>query len=216
MSIRDLLRGLPVFARPLPAFSPAEAPDDPYELFASWFDEAVTAGVVEPHAMTLSTVDADGMPDTRVLLLKELDDRGWQFATDATSAKGRQLGANPAAALGFYWREQGRQIRVRGNVAPLDPRTSAADFLARPPASRVASLASRQSAILHDPAELERALAAAEETIEKEPGTVCAEHTVYAVDAVSVEFWQGDADRRHIRLRYLRDGDTWTRNLLWP
>ncbi|MBG0564334.1 pyridoxine/pyridoxamine 5'-phosphate oxidase [Actinoplanes aureus] len=216
MSIRDLLRGLPVFARPLPAFDPAGAPDDPHDLFAAWFAEAVGAGVVEPHAMTLSTVDADGLPDTRVLLLKEFDGRGWQFATDATSAKGRQVAANPAAALGFYWREQGRQVRVRGSVTALDRAAADGDFLARPVGARVASLASTQSAVLDDPADLERALAAAGQTVENDPGTVCAEHTVYAVTAVSVEFWQGDKERRHIRLRYRRDGDAWVRERLWP
>ncbi|MEU4428173.1 pyridoxal 5'-phosphate synthase [Actinoplanes sp. NPDC024001] len=216
MSIRDLLRGLPVFARPLPSFRTAGAPDDPHELFAAWFGEAVAAGVTEPHVMTLSTVDADGLPDSRVLILREADERGWQFATDATSPKGRQLDANPAAALGFYWREQGRQVRVRGTVAALDAATSAGDFLARSPASRAAALASRQSRVLAGPADLERAFTAAERTVEQEPGTLSAEHTVYAVTASTVEFWQGDRDRRHVRLRYRRDGSGWVTELLWP
>ncbi|WP_239083992.1 pyridoxine/pyridoxamine 5'-phosphate oxidase [Asanoa ishikariensis] len=216
MSIRDLLRGLPVFARPLPRFAPADTPGSPDALFVSWLAEAVDAGVVEPHAMTLSTVDGDGLPDTRVLLLKEVDDRGWQFATSAGSAKGRQVAGTAAAALGFYWREQGRQVRVRGTVAALDPQTSAADFRARPVSSRVASLASEQSAVLADPPDLERALATAEAAVAADPDTPCADHTVYAVTPTSVEFWQGDADRRHVRLRYRRSGDTWHKELLWP
>ncbi|MEV4538293.1 pyridoxal 5'-phosphate synthase [Asanoa sp. NPDC049518] len=216
MSIRDLLRGLPVFARPLPRFVPADAPANPDELFVTWLAEAIDAGVVEPHAMTLSTVDGDGVPDTRVLLLKDIDDRGWQFATSSGSAKGRQVAGTAAAALGFYWREQGRQVRVRGTVAALDPETSAADFRARPVSSRVASLASEQSAVLSDPADLERALAAAETTVAADPETPCPDHTVYAVTPTSVEFWQGDASRRHVRLRYLRSGDAWRKELLWP
>nr|WP_236646931.1 pyridoxal 5'-phosphate synthase [Micromonospora acroterricola] len=216
MSIRDLLRGLPVFARPLPLFAPGDAPDHPDDLFVSWLGEAVAAGVMEPHAMTLSTVDADGLPDTRVLLLKDLDDRGWQFATDADSAKGRQVAGQPGAALGFYWREQARQVRVRGSVTPLDRQASAGDFLARPVGSRVASLASRQSEVLAGPADLEHALAAAEEAVRDDPQVLCASHTVYAVTPVTVEFWQGHAERRHVRLRYRRVGDAWIKELLWP
>lgn len=216
MPIRDLLRGLPVFARPLPRFAPADAPDNPDDLFVRWLAEAAAAGVVEPHAMSLGTVDADGLPDTRVLLLKEIDDRGWQFATASGSAKGRQVAAAPVAALGFYWREQGRQVRVRGAVAALDAETSAADFRARPVPSRVASLASHQSAVLPDPLDLDRALTAAEAAVAANADTPCPDHTVYAVTPTSVEFWQGAADRRHIRLRYRRSGAAWHKELLWP
>ena len=166
--------------------------------------------------MTLSTVDADGMPDLRVLLLKELDDRGWQFATDADSAKGRQIAGQPVAALGFYWREQGRQVRVRGSVVPLDRETSASDFLARPLGSRIASLASEQSGVLPELEVLDQALAAAGRAVDDNPDLVSEGHTVYAVNPVSVEFWQGDAERRHVRLRYRRAGDSWIRELLWP
>jgi pyridoxamine 5'-phosphate oxidase len=220
MSIRDLLRGLPVFARPLPPFAPDEAPDDPHVLFITWLGEAVAAGVVEPHAMTLSTMDADGLPDTRVLLLKDIDPSGWQFATSSDSAKGRQLADHPVAALGFYWREQGRQVRLRGGVSAVDRETSARDFLDRPTASRVASLASRQSEVLNDPADLDRALAMADATVRTRPDSVCDTHTVYVVTPFAVEFWQGDAQRRHVRLRYRQvdgdGGDRWTKELLWP
>ncbi len=105
---------------------------------------------------------------------------------------------------------------MRGTVTALDPRTSAADFRARPVSSRVASLASDQSAVLTDPADLERALAAAEKTVAADPDTPCPDHTVYAVTPTSVEFWQGDANRRHVRLRYRRSGDAWRKELLWP
>jgi pyridoxamine 5'-phosphate oxidase len=197
-------------------FDPDATPAHPNGLFVSWLEEAVAAGVVEPHAMTLSTVDADGMPDLRVLLLKDVDDKGWQFATDADSAKGRQIAEQPVAALGFYWREQGRQVRVRGSVVPLDRETSASDFLARPLGSRVASLASEQSGVLLEPEVLDQALAAAGRAVDANPDLVSEGHTVYAVNPVSVEFWQGDAQRRHVRLRYRRAGDSWTRELLWP
>ncbi|MEV0718872.1 pyridoxal 5'-phosphate synthase [Asanoa sp. NPDC050611] len=216
MSVRDLLRGLPVFAQPLQSFAPDDTPATPDELFLSWLAEAIDAEVVEPHVMTLSTVDADGMPDSRVLLLKDVDPRGWHFATNAGSAKGRQVTDRRVAALSFYWREVARQVRVRGTVAALEPETSAADFRARPVASRVSSLASRQSEVLADPADLERALARAEAAVAADPDTPSPDHTVYAVTPTAVEFWQGDAQRRHVRLRYRRVADTWHKELLWP
>jgi pyridoxamine 5'-phosphate oxidase len=216
VSIGDLLRGLPVFARPLPPFTPGDTPDDPHHLFVAWLSEAIAAGVVEPHAMTLSTLDADGLPDSRVLVLKDIDARGWQYATDAGSAKGRQTARRPVAAMSFYWREQGRQVRVRGSVSSLGREISAGDFLARPVGSRVASLVGQQSQVLRERADLDSALAAAEATVQADPGTVYEHHTVYAVLPVSVEFWQGDAQRRHVRLRYRRSGDSWVKELLWP
>ncbi|MBB2940962.1 pyridoxamine 5'-phosphate oxidase [Actinoplanes lutulentus] len=216
MSIRHLLRGLPVLAGPLPSFDAGNAPEDPRELFVTWLAEAVEAGVREPHVVTLATAGADGRPDTRVLMLRELDDRGWQFATAASSAKGRQLAENPWGALNFHWREQGRQIRVRGNATPLDQQFCAADFLSRPDISRAASLAGRQSAVLGGPEELKQALAAAEERLRDDPGVIAEDYTVYVVSPVSVEFWQGDADRRHVRLHYRREGDSWIRERLWP
>ena len=140
MTVRDFLRGLPVFDRPLPAFNTESVPGEPSALFLSWLHEAIDAGVSEPHAMTLATVDAGGRPDARVLILKDVDADGWQFATAASSTKGTQLAASPNAALGFYWREQGLQVRVRGTVATADPGVSAADFLAKPDGSRIAGL----------------------------------------------------------------------------
>ncbi|MGW4497156.1 pyridoxine/pyridoxamine 5'-phosphate oxidase [Micromonospora sp. NPDC004336] len=216
MTIRALLRGLPVLAHDMPSFEPAAAPADPLALFVEWITGAIDAGVDEPHAMTVATVDADGMPDARVLILKDLDEAGWHFATSSASAKGRQLAANPLTALSFHWREQGRQVRVRGVATAADPAVSRADFLARPDGSRAAGLAGRQSDVLADPAELDRELARVRERLAADPGLVAGTHTVYAVAPHSVEFWQADAQRRHVRLRYRRAGAGWDRELLWP
>jgi len=216
MIMRDLLRELPVFDRPLPDFDVADAPPEPLALVASWLTEAVAAGVVEPHAMTLSTVDADGRPDARVLILKDLDADGLHYATTSTSAKGRQLAANPQVALSFYWREQGRQIRVRGVARQADPETSRRDFLARSEGSRIASLTGRQSAVLADQTALDHELELVRARLTDEPGLVAENHTVYVVRPEEAEFWQGDAQRRHTRLRYRRTGDTWACELLWP
>ncbi|GGJ94164.1 pyridoxamine 5'-phosphate oxidase [Pilimelia anulata] len=216
MTLRDVLRALPVLAGPLPAFDPAPTPDHPDDLFADWLAAAVAAGVAEPHAMVLSTVDADGVPDARVLILKDVDARGWQFAADAGSAKGRQIAANPSAALTLYWREQGRQVRARGPVTPLDRATSERDFRARPRDSRIAGLPGRQSAILASPADLDEARTTAASTLDRAPDTVPPHHTVYAVQPRTVEFWQGTPTRRHIRLRYTHTSHGWTQHLLWP
>lgn len=106
---RDLLHAQRVWDTELPSFDPASAPADPVPLFHAWFAEAVAAGQAEPHTMSLATADAEGLPDVRTLMLHDADERGWHFATHATSAKGRQLAARPYAALGFYWPARGRR-----------------------------------------------------------------------------------------------------------
>jgi pyridoxamine 5'-phosphate oxidase len=216
MTVRDLLRGLPVFDRPLPAFDPESAPGEPSALFLSWLREAIDAGVSEPHAMTLSTVDGEGHPDARVLILKDVDPAGWQFATAATSAKGAQLAASPHAALSFHWREQGRQVRVRGAVAPADPSLSAADFLAKPDGSRIAGLVGRQSAVLEDPRKLALEIEAAGQRLAEDPLAVPEDHAVYVLTPAEVQFWQGDRERQHVRLRYRRSDNGWMTERLWP
>lgn len=216
MSMRELLRELPVLDGPLPTFDTSQAATEPMPLFGGWLRDAVAAGVAEPHAMNLATVDADGMPDTRVLILKDADDDGFQFAGEVDSAKGRQLATRPVAALGFHWREQARQVRVRGEVTMADAQLCARDFLARPVGSRAASLIGRQSTVLDDPADLDRQLRAAHQQLADDPQTVAAGHTVYLLRPAEVEFWQGDGQRRHIRLRYRRAAHGWARDLLWP
>ena len=216
MTVRELLRGLPVFDRPLPAFDTEAVPAEPSALFLSWLREAIGAGVCEPHAMTLSTVDAAGRPDARVLILKDVGASGWQFATATTSAKGSQLAASPHAALSFHWREQGRQVRVRGEVAAADPSVSAADFLAKPDGSRIAGLVGRQSAVLEDPRKLALEIEAASQRLADDPLAVAADHAVYVLTPAEVEFWQGDRQRQHVRLRYRRVGGGWVTERLWP
>ncbi len=216
--IRDLLRGLPVFAGELPDFDPASAPEDPLELFPEWLAQAVRAGVAEPHAMTVTTVDGAGAPSARVVIMKDLTPEGWWFATTTTSAKGRDLAANPSVALLFYWSAQGRQVRVRGRAELADPRRCAEDYLARPLESRVAGLHGRQSEPLDDPAEVDRVAERSRARLEGDPALVPGDWGLYVVRPTEVEFWQADPDRRHTRLRYTRPGTgaPWERGLLWP
>jgi pyridoxamine 5'-phosphate oxidase len=210
------LRSLEVFAGELPEFDLSTLPEHPADLFLAWLLEAIEAGVREPHAMTLSTVDQQGRPSSRVLILKGLGDGRFEFATNSLSRKGRELAANPWAALSFYWSEQGRQVRVRGRVLSTGTQRSATDFLARSPQARVEALAGTQSETLEHPEELERALRAAKETLERDPDVVAQEWTLYGLIPDEVEFWQADDQRRHTRLRYRLCDAVWARERLWP
>ncbi len=217
-SVREWLRGLEVFAGPLAEFAPAEAPDEPAELFLEWLRAAVAAGVPDPHAMTISTVGEDGGPDARVLILKNVDAGGWQFAVDARSPKGRQLAAVPRAALTFHWPALGRQVRVRGPVVTEPAESGAADLLARNPSARAEVLLGRQSERLGSTDELRGAMRQALARVEAEPGLVSPEWTLRTVVPAEVEFWQADRSRVHTRLRYERADrlGPWERHLLWP
>jgi pyridoxamine 5'-phosphate oxidase len=216
-AIRDLLRGLEVFPAELPEFDTRLVPDDPVTLFSAWLKYAIRDHVSGPHAMTLATADGAGRVSSRVLLCRDVDEAGrWYFASSAGSAKGRELAVSPHAALSFYWPQQGRQIRIRGIAASVGSQASAADFLARSPASRAESLAGRQSGPLEDLTELGEALRRARADIVANPGLIAPDWTLYALSADEVEFWQADAQRRHVRLQYERTADGWTRRLLWP
>ncbi|MEV3990474.1 pyridoxal 5'-phosphate synthase [Streptomyces sp. NPDC049837] len=212
----DALRSLRVWDTELPAFEPGSAPADPLPLFHDWFVAAADAGQVEPHTMSLATVDAEGRPDVRTVMLHDADARGWHFATHATSTKGRQLAAAPHAALGFYWPVQGRQVRVRGHVTTGTPEEAYADLHARSTGALAAALVGRQSEPLDSLDALATASEAAWARARAEPGADVKTWTLYVVDPYEVEFFQGDAARRHIRLRYRRRAGGWERELLWP
>ncbi|MFC8917530.1 pyridoxal 5'-phosphate synthase [Streptomyces sp. NPDC057116] len=213
----DTLRSLRVWDTELPAFDPDSAPAAPLPLFHQWLVAAARAGQAEPHTMALATVDAEGRPDVRTVMLHDADARGWHFASHATSAKGRQLAAAPHAALGFYWPVQGRQVRVRGQVVTGTPQEAYDDLHARSTGALAAALVGRQSEVLGSTAELARAGEAAWERAEAEPDADVETWTLYILEPYEVEFFQGDARRRHLRLRYRRtpEGD-WERGLLWP
>ncbi|MFD7894133.1 pyridoxal 5'-phosphate synthase [Streptomyces sp. NPDC059743] len=200
----------------LPVFDPAAAPEEPLPLFRRWFTEAVAAGQPEPHTMTLATADEHGRPDVRTLMLHDADGRGWHFATHATSRKGRQLAARPEAALGFYWPARARAVRIRGTVHSAGREKSVADLRVRSTGALASALVGRQSEVLGSAEELARASEAAWERARHEPDAEAASWTAYVLVPDEVEFFQGDARRRHVRLRYRREGDGWVRELLWP
>ncbi|MEU8434956.1 pyridoxal 5'-phosphate synthase [Streptomyces sp. NPDC029216] len=213
----EVLHSLRVWDTVLPGFDPASAPAEPLPLFREWFVHAARAGQVEPHTMSLATVDGDGRPDARILMLHEADARGWHFASHATSAKGRQLAGRPQAALVFYWPAVGRQVRLRGRVVACGPQESRADLAVRSRGALAAALTGRQSEVLSSPEELAAASAASWERAAAEPDAPAPTWTRYVLEPTEAEFFQGDAARRHVRLRYRRtEGDGWTRELLWP
>ncbi|MEV7618351.1 pyridoxal 5'-phosphate synthase [Streptomyces sp. NPDC089799] len=214
-TVRRWLRNIEVFAGPLPEFRPEQAPADPVRLFLSWLSDAVADGLRDPHAMILSTVDEAGDPDARVLILKGVDDSGWQFAGHGFSPKGHQLAVHPRAALTFYWPEHGRQVRLRGPVTPGSAEDSAADFLSRAATARAEALLARQSQYLADTAERDQALEKSLALIERQPSLVDSAWTLYTLEPAVVEFWQAAEDRVHTRLRYERNGTGWDRFRLW-
>ncbi|GAA3060416.1 pyridoxine/pyridoxamine 5'-phosphate oxidase [Streptomyces glomeratus] len=214
--LHELLRSLRVWDVELPSFDPATAPADPLTLFTEWFAEAVAAGQTEPHTMSLATADTDGTPDVRTVMLHGADAQGWAFATHAGSRKGRQLAVRPYAALGFYWPVQGRQVRVRGPVTAAPSAEGQADLHARSTGALAAALTGRQSEVLGSPEELARASEEAWERAQREPDAPVPSWTLYRLHPQEVEFFQGDARRRHVRLVYRREREGWARQLLWP
>jgi pyridoxamine 5'-phosphate oxidase len=215
--MREMLRGLEVFPAELPEFDVRSVPGDPVTLFLTWLAEALRDKVLAPHIMTLATADAAGRVSSRVLICKDVDDDGrWYFASDAESVKGRDLAVNPRAAASFYWPQHGRQVRISGGATSAGSEASAADFLARPPASRAAALIGRQSELLEAPADLDAAFLQSQAAVDADPGLVAPGWTLYQLTADTVEFWQADHQRRHIRLRYRRTDGAWASHLLWP
>ncbi|MEU5363331.1 pyridoxal 5'-phosphate synthase [Streptomyces sp. NPDC005925] len=220
MDLHELLRSLRVWdpeVTELPAFDPDTAPDEPLPLFTRWFAAAVAAGQPEPHTMSLATSDGEGLPDVRTVMLHGADADGWAFATHATSRKGRQLAARPYAALSFYWPVLGRQVRLRGPVGIASPEESRADLRARSTGALAAALTGRQSEVLESVEALEEASRAAWDRAGREPATPAPTWTLYRLVPDEVEFFQGEAGRRHVRVQYRRGANgRWDRRLLWP
>jgi len=214
--IRELLRNLKSLPGPYVPFDMTQAPAEPEPLFLEWLQMAIDAGVREPHAMTLSTVDADGHPDARLLILKNVDDHGWHFAITRGSPKGRQISQAANVALTFYWPALGRQVRIRGVAQDMGADVHATDFLARPHGSRAGALLGRQSDVLASDRELEQGLAEQLDRLKQDPQLVSPQWAVHAVRPDTIEFWQGHEQRRHVRLRYRRNGTAWTTERLWP
>jgi pyridoxamine 5'-phosphate oxidase len=185
--------------------------------FRLWFDDAARdPAIPDANAMQLATAGADGRPGVRTVLLKGLDERGLVFYTNHDSAKGRDLAANPQAAVVFAWLAHERQIRVDGPATRLDDAEAEAYFSSRPRGSQIGAWASPQSQVIGTRAELEDAVRAAEHRFAGHPVPKPPHWGGYRIAPVTVEFWQGRADRLHDRIRYRHDGSRWVIERLAP
>ena len=190
--------------------------DDPVATFDAWFGEARAAGLRMPEAMTLATAAPDGAPSARIVLMKGHDADGFVFFTDRRSRKGRELSANPRAALVFYWDSLGRQVRAEGAVAPIPEAESWAYYRTRPRPSRIGAWASHQSAVIASRAVLEAEVAAVEERFAGTEPPLPPHWGGYRLAPERYEFWTHDDARLHERIVFSRVGTRWRREILSP
>jgi pyridoxamine 5'-phosphate oxidase len=191
---------------------------EPFRLFAEWFEQAKQTEPNDPNAMALATVDAEGLPNCRMVLLKDFDEQGFVFYTNLDSAKGQELQISPLAALVFHWKSSQRQVRLRGAVDPVTKAEADAYFATRARLSQIGAWASKQSQPLESRFALEQACArfATKFALGSVPRPD--NWSGYRLAPVSIEFWQNRPFRLHDRVVYRREQpqDSWTKIRLYP
>lgn len=218
---QDLIPPTPTEADYLASETAAEPPlraEEPLALFAEWLAEAKKKEPNDPNAMALATADEAGLPDVRMVLLKEFDARGFVFYTNVESAKGRQLAANPQAALMFHWKSLRRSVRLRGAVTPVSPEEADAYFASRARDARIGAWASDQSRAMEEPFALQRQVAAyaAKFGLGEIPRPPT--WNGYRVCPLRIEFWRDRPFRLHERLEFQRPAPDlpWQARRLFP
>ena len=194
----------------------ADVLPNPIEQFRVWFEAALGAGVPEPNAMHVSTVTADGRPNGRIVLIKEVSDAGFVFYSNYESRKGRELAGHPFAALTFFYPELERQIRIEGRVERVSDDESDAYFNSRPRGSQIGAWVSNQSRIIEDRDVLENRQRELETQFDGGPVPRPVHWGGFRVVPDAVEFWQGRPSRLHDRIRYRKQGNDWLIERLSP
>jgi pyridoxamine 5'-phosphate oxidase len=190
--------------------------DDPIALFQTWFKEAIDSGIKEPSAMTVATVDADGHPDARMLLLKGVDEQGFVFYTNMDSAKARALLHDPRVALCFYWGEVGKQVRIRGRASLVSDEEADAYFATRPRLSQISAWASKQSRPMRGYFELEAQVAKAALHFALRDVPRPPFWSGFRVVPERIEFWIRKPFRRHERILYEPGSNGWRKHWIYP
>ncbi len=194
----------------------ADVAADPFEQFGRWWNDAIAAEVEEVNAMTLATASKDGIPSARIVLLKGYDEQGFVFFTNYESTKGKELMANPNAALVFFWRELERQVRIEGRVEKVSSEESDEYFHSRPEGSRIGAWSSPQSAIITNRTIIETNVTQYSKRFEGHEIPRPEHWGGYRVIPNKFEFWQGRSSRLHDRFQYIKDQEQWMRNRLAP
>jgi pyridoxamine 5'-phosphate oxidase len=192
--------------------------DEPFRLFGAWLTEATAAEPRDPTAMTLATIDADGLPNARMVLLKDVDERGFVFYTNIDSQKGRELGIHPRAAIVFHWKSLNRQVRVRGDVERVTEAEADAYFATRPKQAQIGAWASKQSSPLESRLAFEKAVAvyAAKYALGAVPRPP--NWSGYRILPMRIEFWHDRPFRLHDRIEFERESlsGPWSKTRLYP
>ncbi len=190
--------------------------ETPISLFGEWLADATKSELIDPNALALATVDTSGMPNVRMVLLKGYDERGFVFYTNFESAKGTEILSSMKAAMGFHWKTLRRQVRIRGDVEIVSDAEADEYYASRARGSRIGAWASKQSRPLESRFALEKAVA-----------VVTAKHPIgdiprpphwsgFRIKPVEIEFWHDGAFRLHDRVKFVRNGDGWTKTRLYP
>ncbi len=189
---------------------------NPIKQFHEWMEQALTAKIHEPTAMTLATVSPKGKPSARIVLLKEFSPAGFVFFTNYKSKKGTEILENPNVALLFHWIELERQVRIEGKVKKISREESLLYFHSRPRGSQLGALVSQQSSIIHGRKELENTLSELEEKYKGKPIPLPPYWGGYCVKPLYIEFWQGRKNRLHDRIAYTKKNNNWKIQRLSP